>query len=355
MDKLQVYSNGLFESVRATMIDDEPWFVGSDVARSLDYNNPAEAIRDHIDPDDIISTDTGRGLLLINESGVYSLIFGSEQERAKQFKRWVTHEVLPALRRTGQYSVGQDRVVLSEEKVSELAQILSHVEPVSLPYVLAALKMAGYRIEPEYTALLDSGTLSIEEATRDLLKVKVTSRKYPFDLELVEMLHRFSKYHMRWVELSRRSFVGVPTLMQIRRCGTNTNPEFAERIKQAIREMYADRGRKELEAQERAALIAAKRSKVREPVRREPWQRRPNVQKSYNRFRETEDEVALVLRKAYDQDISMNEVSKLCGICRSSLYKYMWGEHFMRTEERRQSVIEAVNSLIAIATGGNKS
>ena len=357
MDKLQVFQSGLFESVRAMLVDNEPWFVGSDVAKSLDYNDPSTAVRDHVDEEDIMISreysQTNSKMLFINESGVYALIFGSEQERAKQFKRWVTHEVLPALRRTGQYSVGQDRVVLSEEKASELAQILSHVEPVSLPYVLAALKMAGYRIEPEYTALLDNGARSIEEATGDLLKVKITSRKYPFDLELVEMLHRFSKEHMRWVELSRRSFVGVPTLMQIRRCEANTNPEFAARIKNAIREMYAERDRKALEAQERAALLEAKRAKAPEPVRREPWQRRPNIKKSYNRFRKTEDEVALALRRAYDADISMNEVSKRCGICRSSLYKYMWAEQRLHSDERRQNVIEAVDSLIAIAAGDN--
>lgn len=358
MNQLQVFKNDLFNEVRATMIDGEPWFVGKDVAEVLEYSNPQKAIRDHIKDKhkQTIEFDTSGGIqsiIVIDEPGVYSLIFGSKQERAEDFQDWVYTEVLPALRRTGQYSTGQNRIDLSGEQALELAKILSQVEPVNLPYVLSALKMAGYRIEPDYTSLFDSGSVSIDTAAGDILKVKVASRKYPFDLELVEMLHRFSKEHMRWVELSRRSFVGVPTLMQIRRCEANTNPEFAARIKKAIREMYAERDRKALEAQERAALLEAKRAKAPEPVRREPWQRRPNIKKSYNRFRKTEDEVALALRRAYDADISMNEVSKRCGICRSSLYKYMWAEQRLHSDEQRQNVIEAVNSLIAIAAGNN--
>lgn len=238
MDKLQVYSNGLFESVRATMIDDEPWFVGSDVARSLDYNNPAEAIRDHIDPDDIISTDTGRGLLLINESGVYSLIFGSEQERAKQFKRWVTHEVLPALRRTGQYGTVTNRVELSGEQAIELAKVLSQVATPNLPYVLSALKMAGFNIDQNYPALTDGST---EKATENIMQVKVRSRKYPWDMELVRMINQFADDKMGMQELADRAFVPINTLYQLKKGYSNTSPEFAARIKETIREMYAEK------------------------------------------------------------------------------------------------------------------
>jgi prophage antirepressor-like protein len=94
--------------VRTVTIDGEPWFVGKDVAQALGYKRAADAIRDRIDIDDKLTrqfTDSGqaREMAVINESGVYQLIFGSKLPSAKEFKRWVTNEVLPAIRKTGGY------------------------------------------------------------------------------------------------------------------------------------------------------------------------------------------------------------------------------------------------------------
>lgn len=109
MNELQVFKNQEFGSVRTLTFNDEPWFVGKDVALVLKYSNPQKAIRDHVDEEDRTVNESftvhGTAITLINESGLYSLILSSKLPSAKKFKRWVTSEVLPALRKTGQYQV----------------------------------------------------------------------------------------------------------------------------------------------------------------------------------------------------------------------------------------------------------
>jgi len=110
MNKLQVFNNQEFGSVRTLTLNDEPWFVGKDVAKILGYVDTNKAIAMHVDEDDKLNDKTAlslgqRGGWFINESGLYSLILSSKLPSAKKFKRWVTSEVLPALRKTGQYQV----------------------------------------------------------------------------------------------------------------------------------------------------------------------------------------------------------------------------------------------------------
>ncbi|OFQ73286.1 MULTISPECIES: BRO family protein [Staphylococcus] len=114
MQDLQLFN---FEKlpVRTMNIDGEPYFVGSDVAKILGYLKPANAIANHVDDEDKTTTliqGTGSNYkskaVIINESGLYSLIFSSKLESAKRFKRWVTSEVLPAIRKTGSYQVPSD-------------------------------------------------------------------------------------------------------------------------------------------------------------------------------------------------------------------------------------------------------
>jgi len=107
-ENIKIFNNAEFGEIRVMLIDDDPWFVGKDIAVALGYNNPQKAIRDHVDEQDrgVNEMDTPGGkqpIATINESGVYSLIFGSKLEGAVRFKRWVTSEVLPALRKTGSY------------------------------------------------------------------------------------------------------------------------------------------------------------------------------------------------------------------------------------------------------------
>ncbi len=108
MNDLQVFNNPKFGEVRAVEINGDPWFVGKDVATALGYQNPQRAIRDHVDGEDKGVTDMvtpggKQSISIINESGMYSLIFSSKLPKAKEFKRWVTSEVLPSIRKHGGY------------------------------------------------------------------------------------------------------------------------------------------------------------------------------------------------------------------------------------------------------------
>ena len=107
MNELQVFNNPEFGDIRAVEIDGEPWMVGKDVATALGYSNPQKAIRDHVDSEDKTVnksfTVNGTQAILINESGLYSLVLSSKLPGAKKFRRWVTAEVLPATRKTGGY------------------------------------------------------------------------------------------------------------------------------------------------------------------------------------------------------------------------------------------------------------
>ena len=108
-NKLQIFESTDFGTVRTVLIDKEPYFVGKDVAEILGYTNPQKAIRDHVDDEDRTVNESftvnGTKGLLINESGLYALIVASKLPAAKKFKRWVTSEVLPAIRKTGSYTV----------------------------------------------------------------------------------------------------------------------------------------------------------------------------------------------------------------------------------------------------------
>ena len=108
MNDLQIFENPEFGSVRTVEINGTPWLVGKDVAIALGYKNPQRAIRDHVDTEDqgVTKTVTPSGeqeMLIINESGLYSLILSSKMPKAKAFKHWVTSEVLPAIHKTGAY------------------------------------------------------------------------------------------------------------------------------------------------------------------------------------------------------------------------------------------------------------
>lgn len=122
MNEVQIFENEEFGEVRTVTIDNEPWFVGKDVAEALGYSNPRKAIGDHVVEEDkgVTKWDTLGGkqdFVIINESGLYALIFGSKLESAKKFKHWVTKEVLPSIRKTGSY-----HPMSTDEKIQVLAQ-----------------------------------------------------------------------------------------------------------------------------------------------------------------------------------------------------------------------------------------
>ena len=118
MNQMEIFKNPEFGAIRAVEIDGEPWLVGKDVALALGYKNPQEAIRNHVDAEDkgvseILTPGGMQKLPIINESGLYSLVLSSKLPKAKQFRRWVTSEVLPTIRKHGAY--------ITREKLWEVA------------------------------------------------------------------------------------------------------------------------------------------------------------------------------------------------------------------------------------------
>lgn len=118
MNQLKIFENTEFGQIRTVTIDNEPWLVGKDVATALGYERTADAIRQHVDSEDKgvgeIQTPGGKQTMtIINESGLYALIFGSKLESAQRFKHWVTSEVLPAIRKTGSYAIPQGKELLA--------------------------------------------------------------------------------------------------------------------------------------------------------------------------------------------------------------------------------------------------
>ena len=127
-NEIQIFNNAEFGSVRTVMLNDEPWFVGKDVATILGYQNSSKAIHDHIDEEDKLNNESlsslgQRGGWLINEAGLYSLALSSKLPTAKQFKKWVTSEVLPSIRKNGGYMTGQEN--MTEEEVVANALIVA--------------------------------------------------------------------------------------------------------------------------------------------------------------------------------------------------------------------------------------
>ncbi|HGH0768969.1 TPA: BRO family protein [Staphylococcus pseudintermedius] len=138
MQNLQTFN---FEElpVRTLTVDEEPYFVGKDVAEILGYSNTRDALSKHVDEDDkkvLTSRNTtlenlpNRGLTAVNESGLYSLIFSSKLDSAKRFKRWVTSEVLPAIRKTGTYQVPSDPMQALELMFEATKQTKEEIESV---------------------------------------------------------------------------------------------------------------------------------------------------------------------------------------------------------------------------------
>lgn len=173
MNGLQTFTNEEFGAVRSLMIEDMPWFVGRDVATALGYAKPQNAVSVHVDSEDrqilqkpqigafnapslLQKSQIGtfnvpsRGLMIVNESGLYSLILSSKLPAAKRFKRWVTSEVLPTIRRTGGYGTATQaaaetlpaREVMNDDYL-RAASIVASCKNERLPYVLAYLSKAG--------------------------------------------------------------------------------------------------------------------------------------------------------------------------------------------------------------------
>lgn len=138
MNNLQIFNNEEFGQVRTINIDSDVWFVGKDVATALGYSNARDALVKHVEAEDkgVAKCDTLGGkqdLVIVNESGLYSLIFGSRMENARRFKHWVTSEVLPAIRKTGHfemenYSPEMQAILMHDKKLVKMDERVTTLE-----------------------------------------------------------------------------------------------------------------------------------------------------------------------------------------------------------------------------------
>lgn len=172
MNEMKVFSNPEFGRVRIVEIDGEPWIVGKDVAETLGYSDTFGALKKHVDKEDklvcqIDSAGQKRDATVINESGLYSLVISSKLPSAKHFRRWVTSEVLPSIRKHGMYALPQDylsalrALVDSEEKRLLLEaenekqrQVIQDFEPIR-QYVDTILSSTGTMVTTQIAADYD--------------------------------------------------------------------------------------------------------------------------------------------------------------------------------------------------------
>jgi prophage antirepressor-like protein len=176
MSELQIFQNAEFGSVRSITVNGEPYFVGKDVAEILGYSNTRKAILDHVDEEDkgVTKCDTPGGsqeLAVINESGLYSLILSSKLPGAKRFKRWVTSEVLPAIRKHGVFAM--DDIVNNTDALIEALQAFKaeRLQRMALESENAVQRQQLSEMKPKasyYDVVLNSPDLvSITEIAKD--------------------------------------------------------------------------------------------------------------------------------------------------------------------------------------------
>lgn len=198
--ELQVFNNAEFGSVRTTVIDGEPFFVGKDIAEVLGYSNPRDAINKHVDDEDkgVAKCDTPGGiqdLTVINESGLYSLILRSQLPKARQFKRWVTSEILPSIRKNGGYIANQEN--LTPEQIVANALIVAQ-------NIISQKDKEIQTLKPKaefFDAVADSKTaISMNEVSK-VLAIKGYGRNNLFEFLRSEgILDRYNVPYQRYVD-----------------------------------------------------------------------------------------------------------------------------------------------------------
>lgn len=175
MNGIQVFNNPEFGEVRTVTIDNEPWFVGKDVADSIGYQNGSRDVNRHVDEEDrqkimVFDGNQDKETIIINESGLYSLILSSKLPSAKRFKRWVTSEVLPSIRKTGTYSVEQP-------KANSLKDVLAYAE-----LVREAMKDQNADSEAIAKAMMEAGEQYGVKFPKHFVQPKETTMKDLFDM-----------------------------------------------------------------------------------------------------------------------------------------------------------------------------
>ena len=186
MNELQVFNNPEFGEVRTVQIDGEPWFVGKDIADVLGYKDSSDAMKRHVDAEDKLTrcfTDSGqnRQMYVVNESGLYSLIFSSKLPKAKEFKHWVTSEVLPALRKTGHYQM----------KPLSPAQMFAAQAQVNLDHERQISELARRTEQAEKTISEAASVFAVPAFTKDDWQAKINAA-------INETIHTYGLNHQKF-------------------------------------------------------------------------------------------------------------------------------------------------------------
>lgn len=175
MSEIQVFNNPEFGEIRTMELNGEPYFVGKEVAAILGYTNPRKAIADHVDAEDkgVTKCDTLGGtqdMTIINESGLYSLVLSSKLPGAKRFKRWVTSEVLPSIRRNGGYIEGQE--TMSAEELMAKALVVAQQTLAAREARISQLTVQNTIMQPKaeyFDQLVERNTLTnFRETAKEL-------------------------------------------------------------------------------------------------------------------------------------------------------------------------------------------
>ena len=197
MNEIKIFNNPLFGEVRVFIVNNEPWFVGKDVALLLGYAKPENALSTHVDDEDkTITLIQGTGsnyksnTTIINESGMYSLVFGSRLKTAKDFKRWVTSDVLPSIRKTGGY------IATTQEDTPELIMARAlQVAQATINRHQQMLEQANERIALQDTQLKQQApkVKYVDDVLQSVNTYTSTQMSKELGLREAEQLHKILK------------------------------------------------------------------------------------------------------------------------------------------------------------------
>ena len=209
--ELQIYQSAEFGSVRTAVIDGEPYFVGKDVAEILGYSNPQKALRDHVDDEDKTLNESftvnGTMGVLINESGLYSLILRSQLPKARQFKRWVTAEVLPAVRRHGMYAIDEilDNPDLAIAALQALKEEREKRQNLELMTAVQRQQIAEMKPKVSYydQILQNKNTVPVTQIAKDY---GMSGRKFNALLHELGIQYKFRKTWLLYQEYAEQGY-----------------------------------------------------------------------------------------------------------------------------------------------------
>lgn len=279
MNGIQIFKNPAFGEVRALNIDGEPWFVAADVCKALEIGNSRQAVA-RLDEDErntVILSDGNRGnpnVTVVNEPGLYGLVLGSRKPEAKAFKRWIKHEVLPSIRKTGGYVAGQETMTDAELMASAVLAANRMIEQRDAK--ISALTADNRALSESNTALRKSAAELKDAAeyagqvliSSDTLTVTQIAADYDMSArQLNEILHEAKIQHKvngqwilykEWMGHGLTESVTVPVVGKDGRRGSKMSTRWTQLGRRLISMVLRRRGyftKEQNEAMRRAIAI----------------------------------------------------------------------------------------------------